>query len=495
MDPHREREDHAREALLRAPLALLKREPDVRYAEARYVDERAERLRVRDGRPEQVTTRGSRGVGIRVLGARTWGFACTAEMDEASLLEAARRALAVARASAAATTRDVLFPPRDAVRGCYETKVLRDPFEVPIEERLALLDAASRALMGEKIRSADARMEWTRIEKHLVTTEGTSVTQRFTYGSCGMSAVAVGDDGRAQRRSYPSWLGGDGFQGGYEKLDELDFVGNAPRVRDEAIALLTAPPCPEGTRDVILESSQLALQIHESCGHPTELDRALGSEISLAGGSFLQPGLLDRLDYGSREVDLVADSIAPGGMGTFGWDDEGTPAGKRPLVREGRFVDYLSSRETAAALGRASTGTMRADGWQRTPLIRMVNVSLEPKKGSLDDLVADTKDGLLLVSNKSWSIDDLRLNFQFSCEAAWEIKHGKKTRLLRDPFYTGVTPEFWRSCDAVCGPEEFRLWGLTNCGKGDPMQVMQVGHGTAPARFRHVTVGSSGRGT
>jgi TldD protein len=236
----------------------------------------------------------------------------------------------------------------------------------------------------------------------------------------------------------------------------------------------------------------VGLQIHESCGHPTELDRALGTEISLAGGSFLQPDLLGKLRYGSPLVDLVADSTSPGGMGTFGWDDEGVLAGKRHLVREGTFVDYLSSRETAAALGRASTGTMRAEGWNRTPLIRMVNVSLEPRAGTLDALIADTSDGVLLETDKSWSIDDLRLNFQFTCELAWEIKHGKRTRILRDPLYTGLTPQFWRSCDAVCGPEEWRLWGVTTCGKGDPMQAMQVGHGAAPARFRGVTVGNGG---
>jgi TldD protein len=243
---------------------------------------------------------------------------------------------------------------------------------------------------------------------------------------------------------------------------------------------------------VILESSQVGLQIHESCGHPTELDRALGTEISLAGGSFLQPELLDKLRYGSAIVDLVADSTSPGGMGTFGWDDEGVRAGTRHLVREGSFVDYLSSRETAATLGRASTGTMRAEGWNRTPLIRMVNVSLQPREGTLEALVADTRDGVLLETDKSWSIDDLRLNFQFTCEVAWEIKHGKRTRLLRDPLYTGLTPQFWRSCDAICGPDEWRLWGVTTCGKGDPMQAMQVGHGAAPARFRGVTVGNGG---
>jgi TldD protein len=269
-------------------------------------------------------------------------------------------------------------------------------------------------------------------------------------------------------------------------------MAHVDRLADEAVALLTAPPCPAGTRDVILDSGQMGLQIHESCGHPTELDRAMGTEISLGGGSFLQPDLLGKLRYGSHLVDLVADSTSAGGMGTFGWDDEGTAAGKRHLVHEGLFVDYLSSRETAASLERESTGTMRAEGWNRTPLIRMVNVSLEPGAGSLDALVNDTADGVLFSTDRSWSIDDLRLDFQFTCEIAWEIKRGRRTRILRNPLYTGITPRFWRSCDAVCGPEEWRLWGVTECGKGDPMQMLPVGHGAAPARFRGVTVGAGG---
>jgi TldD protein len=306
-----------------------------------------------------------------------------------------------------------------------------------------------------------------------------------------MEVFALGDDGVLQRRSYPCWQGSEGFQAGWERIAALDLLGHAEPLRDEAIALLSAPPCPDGPRDLILDASQVALQIHESCGHPTELDRALGAEISLAGGSFLQPSMLGKLKYGSDLVTIVADSQSPGGMGTFGWDDEGVAAGTHPLVERGMFVDYLSSRETAAALGRRSTGTMRADGWNRPPLIRMVNVSLQPGSGTLDELIADTKDGVFMCVDKSWSIDDLRLNFQFSCEAAWEIKNGKKTRLLRDPRYTGITHEFWRSCDAICGESEWQLFGVSTCGKGDPMQIMQVGHGAAPARFRQVAVGST----
>ena len=207
----------------------------------------------------------------------------------------------------------------------------------------------------------------------------------------------------------------------------------------------------------------------------------------------MQPGMLGKLRYGSPLVSIVADATVPGGNGTFGWDDEGVPAARHALVERGLFVDYLSSRETAAALGRASTGTMRAESWNRAPIIRMVNVSLEPgDAGTLEDLVADTDDGLLVATDKSWSIDDLRLNFQFTCELAWEIKRGKRTRILRDPLYTGITPRFWRSCDAICGRDEWRLWGIVTCGKGDPMQTMQVGHGAAPARFRGVTIGNAG---
>ena len=478
-----------------AALDSLRRAPDVRYAEVRLVDGRGERLAVRGGRPEQVTAEATRGAGIRVLGSRTWGFACAADTSEASLVAAAGRALQIARASSSVARSVAPFPAQPAQRGHYETRVAVDPFTVPVEHKLALLDGPARALGAgdDRLASAEAWMSWTRTRKHLVTTEGTDVTQAFTYGSCGMHVFARGDDGVSQRRSYPTFQGGDSFQAGWERIAALDLPGHVDRVKDEALALLTAPVCPEGpSRTLLLESSQVALQIHESCGHPTELDRALGSEISLAGGSFLQPRMLGKLRYGSPLVTIVADSTSEGGNGTFGWDDEGVPAGRRLLIDRGLFVDYLSSRETAAALGRGSTGTMRAESWNRPPLIRMVNVSLDPgDAGSLEDLVAATDDGVLMATDKSWSIDDLRLNFQFSCEAAWEIRKGRRTRLLRDPCYTGLTPRFWSSCDAVCGPGEWRLWGLDQCGKGDPMQSMQVGHGASPARFRDVTVGST----
>jgi TldD protein len=283
------------------------------------------------------------------------------------------------------------------------------------------------------------------------------------HGACGMRVTCVDTNGDAETRSYPTWFGGDSFQGGYERTKALDLLGNAERTREEAASLLTAPLCPSGEMDLILESSQVGLQVHESCGHPTELDRVFGTEITLAGGSFLDPKKLGSFRYGSEAV-----------------------------VDRGVFVDYLSSRETASEIGRTSTGTMRASGWDRIPLIRMTNVSLAPgNAGTLDDLVSDTKRGILMVTDRSWSIDDQRLDFHFSCELAWEIEHGKRTRLLKRPLYAGTTPKFWGACDAVCDEREWRLWGVASCGKGDPIQTIGVGHGASPARFRNVRIGSA----
>ena len=495
----------ALDILLHEALDRLRKDPRVRYAEVRFTNETTELVRVRStakpgekaARLDHVTTARSRGVEIRVLGKKAWGFACTPTLTPAAVSAAVDRAAAIAEASSAVTKEPVPFPEREGARGTYATPFAIDPFAVPHEDRLAVLDRAVSTLQrggdGARIRSAEAQMEWRRMEKRLLTTEGTDVSQTSTIGACNMQAVAVADDGEAQTRSFPTWHGAHAFQGGYERIAQLDLEGNAPQVQSEAVALLTAPPCPDGARDLILESSQVALQVHESCGHPTELDRALGTEITLAGGSFLQPGMLGSYRYGSEHVTLTCDAVTEGGVGTFGWDDEGTPAGTHTLVGEGRFHDYLSSRDTAARIQRTSTGTMRASGWDRIPLIRMTNVSLAAGRGgTLEDLIADTHDGIYMATDKSWSIDDQRLDFQFSCELAWEIKHGRRTRLLKNPLYAGTTPLFWASCDAVCGPSEWKMWGISTCGKGDPMQILGVGHGAAPARFKGARIGSGG---
>jgi TldD protein len=242
----------------------------------------------------------------------------------------------------------------------------------------------------------------------------------------------------------------------------------------------------------VLDSGQVELQIHESIGHPVELDRVLGMEEAYAGSSFVRPEDRGRLRYASDLVSITADASLPGGLGSFGWDDEGVPAQRTPIIVDGVFQDFISSRETASVIGVPSSGAMRADGWQNLPLIRMTNISIEPREGTLADIIADTEDGLFMSTNTSWSIDDKRVNFQFGCEVAWRIRGGKLVEMYRNPNYTGITTEFWGSCDAVGGREDWTLWGTPNCGKGQPGQVARVGHGASPARFRNVRIGVRG---
>jgi TldD protein len=485
-------------AHLQAAVARLRRE-GAAYADVRHIEDDREHLSVRDGRIERSFRGASEGFGVRVVVDGAWGFAARRGRSPAALEAACKEALGVGRAAAALSRAGagagVRLTDEEAQSGHYATPVAEDPFAVPLADKLALLDGVTRELTaraGASWRSASAHYAARRQSKALATSDGTAVTQELTYTGCGCKLV-VEANGEVQHRSYPMELDGGVAAGGFEVVRRFDLLGAAPRVADEALALLGAPPCPAGSTTVILDTPQLALQIHESCGHPTEADRAFGEEVSLAGASFLVPERLGRFRYGSTHVNLSADARTPGGLGTFGWDDEGVAARKTPLVARGQFVGYLTSRETAARLGLPrSGGCVRAEAWNRFPIVRMINVSLEPdpRGPSLEELIADTDDGLVLGSNKSWSIDDLRLNFQFGCEIAWEVKHGKRTRVLRNPVYTGSTPRFWGGCDAVGGPDAFRMWGFVSCGKGDPMQLMAVGHGCAPARFRDVSVGS-----
>lgn len=489
--------DSSRQAA-EAALAALRSLPGVDYADVRVSCEERRVVSVRNREIDELSVSSSAGVGVRVLRNGAWGFAARPEPTPASAERAARRAAEIAAAVARAQPDRVTMAEEEPVRGSYATSVAEDPFAVPLERILGDLEAALEVMRPDSesspIQSASASSRFWRSRKYYMNTEGSSTWQDTTFGGAGIKIMAAGDGGVVQR-TWPMDYDGGLFGAGYETVARLDLPGNAARLREECIALLSAPPCPAGRTTLVLDTPQLALQIHESCGHPTEADRALGEEISLAGASFLTPDKLGRFTYGSSKVNLTADSRSPGGLGTFGWDDEGVPARRTPLIARGLFVGYLSSRETAAQLklGR-SAGCMRAESWAVPPIIRMINVSLEPDPtgpASLDELIADTRDGVLMTQNQSWSIDDLRLNFQFGCEAAWEIKHGKRTRLLRNPIYTGSTPAFWRGCDAVGGPDAFRLWGLASCGKGDPVQTMAVGHGCAPARFRNVEVGAS----
>jgi len=374
-------------------------------------------------------------------------------------------------------------------RGSYRTPVVRDAFTVPLDEKIDLLlaaDGAMRAVPG--VTTTNGQLLWQRERKTFGNSEGALVEQELCETGCGIGATAVGH-GEVQNRSYPNSFRHQTARG-YEFVTELDLPGSARRIGEEAVALLTAKQCPQDiTTTLILDSSQLALQIHESCGHPIELDRVYGTELDFAGGSFLRPDELGQLRYGSELVNIYADATVPGALGTFGYDDEGVPARRAPIIRDGLLVGYLTDRQYAQRLGVSDMGAARADGWNRAPLVRMTNVSIEPGAWTLDDLIADTDDGIYMETNRSWSIDDQRLNFQFGTEVAYEIKGGQRGALLKNATYTGVTPRFWGSMDAICGRGHYVMWGLPNCGKGRPGQVMHTGHGAAPARFRNVRVG------
>jgi TldD protein len=461
------------------------------YAEARHIEARSEAIAVLSGQVDAIDSSVSEGIGVRVRLGGGWGFAATRDVTRAGGEAALARALAIAEAQPAGPATPLA--PVPPARGHWSSPFETDPFAVELDDKLALLFAAERALRsGDQriVRTAATASAW-RERKAFASTEGAACTQELVATGGGIAAYAT-DGTDVQVRSYPTAHGGGlSAARGWEHVLALDLPANAPRVASEAIELLSAPPCPEGSRTIVLHGEQVALQVHESIGHALELDRILLGEASYAGTSWVSPTDLGSLRYGSDLVHVTADATLAGGLGSFGWDDEGVAGMRTDLVEGGVLRAALSNRESAAAVGlAASGGCARADGFARQPIVRMTNVSLEPGSvPTLADLLADTGDGLYLETNRSWSIDDRRLQFQFATEMCREIRGGELGRMYRNGSYAGVTPHFWGSLDAVCGPAEWRLWGLTNCGKGEPGQIMEVSHGAAPARFRGVQVG------
>jgi TldD protein len=498
------------------------------YADVRIVHQRSESVTVRNRNVEGLVVAESLGFGVRVIVDGCWGFAASNNLNLREADRVAAAAVKIARASALVSGRKANIGPPVRTLGTYKTPVVKDPFAVSLEDKIALLLKVNETMMAvPNIVMTESNVYNQRELKTFASSEGAFVEQDLTETGCGIEATAV-DEGEVQKRSYPNSVGRHQGTEGWEFVERWDLPANAGRVAEEASALLRAKPCPPGVTTIILDGSQVALQIHESCGHAIELDRVLGTEAAFAGTSFLTTEKLGDFRYGSDIVNLTADATIAGGLGSFGFDDEGVPAQRTPVVRNGLFIGYLTSRETAASLGAdvaatfrsprgpdvpgidprllagLSQGAMRADSWRHIPLIRMTNVSLEPGPstgsgqaarvsaahgGTLDDLIADTDEGLYMETNRSWSIDDRRLNFQFGTELAREIKHGKLGDLVKNATYTGITPQFWQSCDAIAGRDGWVVWGTPNCGKGQPEQVAHTGHGASASRFRDVRVG------
>ncbi len=459
------------------------------YADIRVVGRKIEEIEVKNGNVEGLIYDEDFGFGIRILTQGAWGFACSSKVNRREVEAALTRALKIARASAKAKGKDVIFPPRVAVVDRYRNAFSVDPIHVPTEKKLDLLLRADEIMRrNKKVKISEAFLSSYKTEKTFASTEGSYIEQEIVECGAGISATAI-EGGEIQVRSYPNSFRGNFATKGYEWIESLGLRDQAERIAAEAEQLLSAKPCPSKITTLILDGSQLALQIHESIGHPIELDRILGMEASFAGTSFLNPEMIGHFKYGSETVNIVADATFPGGLGTFGYDDEGIKAQRVPILSNGILVNALTSRETSHFLGKESNGTMRADGWSRIPLIRMTNINMEPGDWTLERMVVDTEEGVFLSTNRSWSIDDKRINFQFGTEIGWEIRNGKLGEMLKNPTYTGITPQFWNSCDAVADQDHWQMWGTPNCGKGEPGQVAHVGHGAAPARFRNVRIG------
>jgi TldD protein len=472
----------------------------VRYADVRVLDDRHRTLATKNGKIGGANESESLGCGIRVLADGAWGFAATEDLSRRAVEITADRAVAIARASASVKQHDVQLAPEKPYQADWKSPCRIDPFSTSVDQNLDLLmkiDAELRAIPGVTL--AETNLNFRRYQQWFYSSEGSDIHQVRTVTGAGYAAYAFSGN-EIMKRSYPNSFGGQWQNKGYELVDELKLLENARRVGEEAVALHRADQCPEGKFSLILDSSQLGLQIHESIGHPIELDRVLGMEANFAGMSFLTLKDLKKLRYGSELVNVVADATEQHGpgLGTFAFDDEGVPAQCTPIIQKGCFTGYLTSRETATKAGmKRSGGCMRSESWNRIPIIRMTNVSILPgeKPMSLDQLIADTDHGIFMQTNRSWSIDDKRYNFQFGTEIGWEIKDGKLGRMLKNPSYSGITTEFWNSLDAICSRDQWTLWGTPNCGKGQPQQVMGTGHGASPARFRNVTVGSAYKGT
>lgn len=457
------------------------------YADIRTTSQMSQPIVMRNGQIESVSVGHDAGIGCRVLIDGGWGFSSTPSKRYEDHKIMVERAISIGKASARCKLKDVELSPVTPVNDCKETPVRKDPFRMPLEDLSNLLKECHEAMIQiPEVKVTGGSIFMSREEKVFASSEGAWIEQKLHITGGGIDCMARGH-GDVQRRSFNM-----NKTAGFEALEGMSLLKRAGEMAEEAKSLLTADSCPAGVDSLILDSSIARLQVHESCGHPIELDRVLGSEDTYAGKSFLTPDLFGKqFRFGSPKVTITADATLPGGLGSFYYDDEGVPAQRTTMVEEGIFKNYLTSRETAKEYGGTSNGSMRAMNWANIPLIRMTNINLEPGDWTLEEIIRDTKSGILACTPKSWSLDDKRMNFHFAPELAYEIKDGEITRPLKNAAYTALTPEFWGSCDAVAGKAkgEWDIWGSISCAKGEPVQSIGPGHGVAPARFRNIKIG------
>ena len=480
-----------------------------RRAGAAYAD-----VRIHRNRNQSVSTREQRitgfddsetfGFGVRVLAGGAWGFAASRDLNLDEVQRVARQAVAQARANASVLRRPVELAPAEPVRdGQWRSPIRQDPFDVPVEEKVAHLLEANAAAMRAGARFVTSSMFFLREEKTFASTDGSFITQTVyrTLPQMNVTAVAGGDfQTRMSTPVQPMGLG-------YEHVRAARLVENAAVWAQEAVQKLTARPVQPGRYDLVLLPSHLFLTIHESIAHPTELDRILGYEANFAGTSFISPiaDYLGKFRYGPDIFNIQAERSAPGSLATVGWDDEGVKPDDYLIVKNGILQDLQTTREQAPMLadwyraqGRPvrSHGNSYAESWNVVQFQRMPNVNLMPhpeRDVTVDELVADVKDGIMIEGRGSYSIDQQRFNAQFGGQVFHEIKDGQVGAMLKDVAYQIRTPEFWNSLDLLGGRSSYFVGGSFNDGKGQPSQSNAVSHGCPPARFRQVNVINTGR--
>jgi TldD protein len=468
------------------------------YTDIRFTRNRAQSIGVRNG---QILRGGgggfsdgdateTYGFGVRVIHSGVWGFASSPVVTPEEIKRVTAVATDVAKASAVAKKRDMRLAPVPAYDEFWEVKIEKDPWDVPLEEKVGHLRRVSATLQKNPsvmfaVATASFEHEW----KYLATSEGSFIEQVFHFTDCTASATARTGT-QVKTRNFERLAGA-----GYEFLIKADMPGHAEQIAAEAVEHSTAKPVGQGLKDLVLLPSHLALTIHEIVAHATEVDRIAGYEANYAGTSFVKIADVGKLKYGSSHFNVTADRTFPTGMATVGFDDDGVKAQKWPIVKDGVLVGLQTNRETAYLVGeKESRGCTFANHWRNYPFLRMPNVQLEAGPAgspTVDQMIADVKDGVLVEGQGSFSIDQQRYNGQFGGDAFWEIKDGKRTRMVTDFTYNAITTDFWANLDAVGPQEAWEHHGLTGDAKGQPVQSNHPSHGSAPCLVRRIMVGAA----
>ncbi|PKK84219.1 MAG: peptidase C69 [candidate division Zixibacteria bacterium HGW-Zixibacteria-1] len=475
-----------------AQLALDRcRSQGATYADVRIEKIEDENVSVSSGTVEPIEQTISHGIGIRVIKNGAWGFAATDDMSEKSIAEKAIEAVAIAEASAMVNKTPVVLAPVDAFQGQFVSPLEIDPFAISLDEKISFLmdiDKVMAEAGGETLNSRNCFAGFRRRDKYFVSSAGSLISQMLIQTGAGLSVGLTKGHRESYERSFPT-SSGQYESKGFELLEELKSKDAVPQLVEEVKMLLSAEECPAKTTTLLLSGDQVSLQMHESIGHPLELDRVFGSERNFSGTSFATPENLNKLKYASDIVTVTSDPTTPHGLASYAYDDEGVAAYPADLIKNGLLVNYLSSRETAARIGLKSTAAMRANSWANIPIVRITNINLKPGDKSFEQLLSEIDDGIYMSGVRSWSIDDARRYFQFGCEIGWLIEGGKLTTPIKSPTYSGCTTDFWNKCSGIADKNSYRIWGTPNCGKGQPGQNARTAQGASPARFDHIEIG------